>query len=218
LGSARRIGTERSKTRAALLDAAEQLMLEEGYAAATSRRVAVQAGVKPGLVHYYFRTMDELFIALLQRRAEQGLEHQARALASTQPLWSLWELVRDEPNTAMTMELLALANHRKALRTEIALHAERLRRAQIQALSSRLEQYGLGRKRSAAVTVMVLMSSISRFLVMEQALGVSTGHTETVALVERYLTGFEGRRRTRSSKRSRPRGSVRRSRRGRTSR
>ena len=210
--SKRRIGTERSKTRAALLDAAERLMLAEGYAAATSRRVAEHAGVKPGLVHYYFRTMDELFIALLRRRAQQGLERQARALASPQPLRALWELVQDEPNTAMTMELVALANHRKALRAEIAAHAERLRRAQVRALSGRLASYGLGRKRSAALTAMVLMSSISRFLVMEQALGVTAGHAETVALVERYLTAFEGRRARRREprrKRTGPRGRKR---------
>jgi AcrR family transcriptional regulator len=36
--TARRLGTETSKTRGALLDAAERLMLEEGYAALTSRR------------------------------------------------------------------------------------------------------------------------------------------------------------------------------------
>jgi AcrR family transcriptional regulator len=203
MGAKRRIGTERSQTRAALLDAAEWLMLEEGYAAATSRRVAQVAGVKPGLVHYYFRTMDDLFIALLRRRAQQGLERQARALASPQPLWALWELVRDEPNTTMTMELVALANHRKALRAEIAAHARRLRREQIAALAGRLAQYGLGRRRSAALTVMVLMSSISRFLVMERALGVATGHAETVALVERYLTRFEGRRRKRPARRRR---------------
>ena len=58
----RRIGAEDSSTRAALLDAAQQLMLDEGYAAVTSRRVAAQAGLKPQLVHYYFRTMDDLFL------------------------------------------------------------------------------------------------------------------------------------------------------------
>jgi AcrR family transcriptional regulator len=195
MASSRRIGTESSQTRAALLDAAEGLMLEEGYAAATSRRVAAKAGVKPALVHYYFRTMDDLFIALFRRLAERGLERQARALASPQPLWSLWEMVQDEPNTAITLELVALANHRKTLRAEIALYAERLRNAQIEALSSRLEQYGLRDNPSAAVTLMVLMSAISRFLVMEQALGMSAGHAETVALVERYLVQFEGERR-----------------------
>ena len=42
------------------MDAAEQLLLEEGYAAVTSRRVGARAGLKPQLVHYYFRTMDDL--------------------------------------------------------------------------------------------------------------------------------------------------------------
>ena len=67
-------------------------MLDEGYAAVTSRRVAARAGLKPQLVHYYFRTMDDLFVALIRRGAEQNLEHQARALASPQPLRALWEL------------------------------------------------------------------------------------------------------------------------------
>ena len=100
-GTARRIGAETSETRGALLDAAEQLMLAEGYAAVTSRRVAAQAGLKPQLVHYYFRTMDDLFLAVFRRRAEQGLERQAEALASDQPLWALWDLSRDPRGTAL---------------------------------------------------------------------------------------------------------------------
>ncbi len=131
-GTVRRIGTETSETRAALLDAAEQLMLAEGYAAVTSRRVAAQAGLKPQLVHYYFRTMDDLFLAVFRRRAEQGLERQADALASEQPLWSLWDLSRDPRGTALTMEFTALANHRKAIRAEIAASAERYRAEQLE--------------------------------------------------------------------------------------
>ncbi len=53
--SARRIGAPDAKNRGVLLDTAEQLMIEEGYAAVTSRRVASEAGLKPQLVHYYFR-------------------------------------------------------------------------------------------------------------------------------------------------------------------
>ena len=78
--SARRIGAPDAKNRGVLLDAAEQLMLEEGYAAVTSRRVAEKAALKPQLVHYYFRTMDELFLAAFRRRAEEGLEVQAQVL------------------------------------------------------------------------------------------------------------------------------------------
>ena len=81
----RRIGAETSGTRVRLLEAAERIMLEEGYASVTSRRVAARAGLKPQLVHYYFRTMDDLFLALFGRRAEQGLERMSRALASRWP-------------------------------------------------------------------------------------------------------------------------------------
>ena len=91
MASDRRIGGPDAKNRGVLLDAAEQLMLEDGYAAVTSRRVAERAGLKPQLVHYYFRTMDELFLEVFRRRAKQGLDAQAQALESAQPLWALWD-------------------------------------------------------------------------------------------------------------------------------
>ncbi len=192
--TARRLGAETSKSRAALLDAAERLMLQEGYAAVTSRRVAASAGLKPQLVHYYFRTMDDLFLALFRRRAEQGLERQVQALASPQPLWALWDLSRDPRGTALTMEFVALANHRKAIRTEIASSAERFRADQLQGLESVLAHYGIT-EACPPLVFTVLLSSISRFLVIEsETLGMATGHAETVAFVEAFLTRLEGER------------------------
>src|SRR5262245_45260655 len=91
----RRLGAPDAKNRTVLLDAAEQLMREEGYAAVTSRRVADRAGLKPQLVHYYFRTMDELFLELFQRRADRMLHYHQLALQTRQPLWALWELNTD---------------------------------------------------------------------------------------------------------------------------
>src|SRR5258705_13804887 len=90
MASARRIGAPDAKNRVVLLDAAEQLLLEEGYAAVTSRRVADAAGLKPQLVHYYFRTMEDLFLAVFQRRAEEGHGELTTALASPPPLGALW--------------------------------------------------------------------------------------------------------------------------------
>ena len=72
MDSARRMGTKESQTRAQLLDAAERLMLEDGYAAVTSRRVGQKAGISSQLVHYYFATMDDLFLEVFRRRAEAG--------------------------------------------------------------------------------------------------------------------------------------------------
>ncbi len=170
-------------------------MLEEGYAAVTSRRIAARAGLKPQLVHYYFRTMDDLFLALFRRGAEQALERQAQALASEKPLWALWELSRDPRGTALTMEFVALANHRKAIRAEIAASAERFRAEQLAGLGSALERGGIDAEQFPPVVVAVLMSSISRFLVIEhETLGMSSGHAETVAFVEDFLTRLEGPR------------------------
>jgi AcrR family transcriptional regulator len=190
--SARRIGAPDAKNRGVLLDAAEQLMLEEGYAAVTSRRVAEKAALKPQLVHYYFRTMDDLFLAAFRRRAEEGLQAQAQALRSSQPLWALWRFSSDSAATAITMEFVALANHRKALKAEIAYYAERFREEQQKALSTVLQRYGVDRADVPPLVWSVLMTSVSRVLVMEQALGMSSGHAETVEFVERYLHRLEG--------------------------
>ncbi|MBO0885684.1 MAG: TetR/AcrR family transcriptional regulator [Mycobacterium sp.] len=189
---ARRIGAPDAKNRSVLLDAAEQLMLEDGYAAVTSRRLAEKAELKPQLVHYYFRTMDDLFLAAFRRRAEGGLEAQARALRSPQPLWALWRFSTDPAATAVTMEFVALANHRKALKAEIAYYAERFREEQRKALSTVLERYGVDLVDVPPLVWSVLMTSVSRVLVMEQALGMSAGHPETVDFVERYLHRLEG--------------------------
>jgi AcrR family transcriptional regulator len=190
--SARRIGAPDAKNRGVLLDAAEQLMLEEGYAAVTSRRVAEKAALKPQLVHYYFRTMDDLFLAAFRRRAEAGLEAQAQVLQAPQPLWALWRFSTDPAATAITSEFIALANHRKALKAEIAYYAERFREEQRKALSTVLDRYGIDRAEVPALVWSVLMTSISRVLVIEQALGMSAGHAEIVKFVERYLRRLEG--------------------------
>ena len=193
----RRIGVESSETRAALLDAAEQLMLAEGYAAVTSRRVAAQAGLKPQLVHYYFRTMDDLFLSLFRRRASQGLERQAKALASDQPLRALWDLNRDPRGTALTMEFTALANHRKAIRAEIAASAERYRAEQFEGIRSVLDRYGVDTERYPPLVCTVLLTSVSRMLVIEQeTLGMSSGHVETSAFIEDLLVRLEGPKNT----------------------
>lgn len=144
--SPRRIGLEQSKTRALLLAAAEQLMREEGYAAVSSRRVASRAGLKPQLVHYYFRTMDDLFLALFRQRTDEALERHAAAMASDRPLEAMWEVSRDSEGTAMIIEFSALANHRKSIAAEIAHYGERLREMQVEALSRALAARGLDRE------------------------------------------------------------------------
>ena len=79
----RRAATEEKLTR--LLDATEEIILEEGYAAVSSRNVAARAGIQAPLLHYYFPTIDELFVAVLRRRSEPNVERMAAAMASSEP-------------------------------------------------------------------------------------------------------------------------------------
>ena len=53
-------------TRAEVLAAARTSFAEKGFRATTIRAVAAAAGVDPALVHHYFGTKDDLFVAALQ--------------------------------------------------------------------------------------------------------------------------------------------------------
>lgn len=182
----RRLGTEDSATRAALLDAALQLMLEDGYAAVTSRKVAARAGLKPQLVHYYFRTMDDLFIELVRRGAKENLDRQAEALASDRPLRALWQYASDPAGARMTMELAALANHRKAIGAELASYADQFRKLQSEALGRIIGASGdLGGFSPEALAF--LLTATSQVLAMEETLGLTTGHDDLRATVAKYL-------------------------------
>ncbi len=192
MASPRRIGAPDAKNRAVLLDAAEQLILDQGYAAVTSRKVAEHAGLKPQLVHYYFRSMDELLLEVFRRRAEQGLELQQQLMRSRQPLHALWEFSIDPAGARITMEFIALANHNPAVRAEVARYAEKFRDIQIETLEKVLDAEGIDAGRFPPGALAVLMTSISRVVILEQALGMSGGHAEALELVRRELERIEG--------------------------
>jgi AcrR family transcriptional regulator len=178
-----------------LLDAAELVMIQEGYAAVSSRRVAAQAGVNVALVYYYFVTMNDLFVALFRRGAERSLERQAQVLSSPQPLWGLWDLTHHQSNPAVTMEFIALASHREEIRTEIADYSRKFRAMQLEVMTKVLEGYGVDLQKWPAASIIVMMMGISRFLLIEEAFDLDAGHSETVALIEHHITALEGPRR-----------------------
>ena len=190
--SPRRIGAEDSNTRAQLIDAAELLMLEEGYAAVTSRRVAARAGLKPQLVHYYFRTMDDLFLEVFRRRAEQNVARVERAMAHNTSLGALWQLNADLGGAAFNIEFVALANHRKVIRAEIARYAERFRAAQLEAVTAALAAIGITEDQLPPIVALLVMTGLSQVMSLEDALGVTAGHDTTRTFVERYLAGSGG--------------------------
>jgi TetR/AcrR family transcriptional regulator len=187
----RRIGAADSKTRVQLLDAAEHLLLDEGYAAVTSRRVGAKAGLKPQLVHYYFRTMDDLFLEVFRRRADGNLAHFERTVATDNSLRALWRLNADPRGAAFMAEFVALANHRKSIRTEIARYAERSRAAQLSALTAALEADGIAPDQVPPIVALLLMTGLSQVLALERGLGVTAGHDATNGFVQSVIDRLE---------------------------
>ena len=70
--SSRRRGVENSAVRSALMDAAELLIREGGYPSVTARNLADKINLKRQIVHYYFHSMDDLFIAVIRRGADKA--------------------------------------------------------------------------------------------------------------------------------------------------
>lgn len=183
----RRMGAANSKTRFLLMDITERLMLEEGYAAVGIRRVAREAEVTPALVHYYFRTLDDLFLAVIRRRSEQELAAQERALASDRLLHSLWTYNSHPMGTALNIEFIALSNHRKAIRAELVDYAEKARAMQMEALGKYLKARGIDPETLPPLALTALISTVSRALAMEETMGLTLGHEELLPLIEEQL-------------------------------
>jgi AcrR family transcriptional regulator len=183
-----RVGRE--ATREALIEATAQIMLDEGYAAATSRRVAAKAGVKPALVHYYFPSMDDLFVAVLRDKAEMNLQHQRQAMAEEEPLHALWQLSGAQDAQLFT-EFLAMANHRKAIRSEIISYAMRFRDIEEGAMTLALKARGIDLQLFPPVVMSMIMGSLARMVLHEQGLGITRGHDEARAFIAQCLDRFE---------------------------
>jgi TetR/AcrR family transcriptional regulator len=193
MASSRRLGVETSDTRGLLIEAADYLLVEEGYHAISARRVAERAGLKPQLVHYYFRTMDDLLLAVYQRTHQEYLKLHERALASSQPLRALWKLNSDTSRTKKMIEFIAAGSQREQVRAEAARTAEYFRSLQVLAVAHALKDVPVDEDVFSPTGIATLMAAISRLLVMEAALGISLGHAELRDIVTHFLDMLEPR-------------------------
>lgn len=65
---------DRDAKTAEILDAAESLLLEDGYEATTMSAIASRAGVSSNSVYWYFPGKDELLAGVLSRRQQRALK------------------------------------------------------------------------------------------------------------------------------------------------
>ena len=183
-------GSDDLDTEARIFDAALRVFARKGRDGARLQEIADEAGIHRPLLHYYFRTMADLFLAVFRRRAEEGSAVLTTALQSPQPLWALWRFSTAPEATRLTMEFMGLANHRKALRSEIAYHVERFRDEQSKAIADALRRRGIDASDVPPVVWTVFATGVSQAMV--PALGMDTGHAETFEFCEQWLRGLEG--------------------------
>jgi TetR/AcrR family transcriptional regulator len=179
---ARRFGAKDSATRAALVQAGIEVLQDQGANAFTAKSVAEQAGLKPQLVHYYFRTMEDLVLAIVDLAGSEGLRRAARAAASKEPLRELWQVSMNERSSA-------LAQNSEAVRHAIVRQGEQHRTLMAEVIGRHLEVRG--RKLSTPpMSIVMVLEAISRLVISDRAVGFSLGHEEMLGSIEEWLEAF----------------------------
>ena len=182
----KRMGKDGAPAREAFLEAAENLLQREGYAALSARRVAEAAGLTKQLLYYYFENMDEL-IGEMFNRTVQGFTDSLEAIfAAEDPVHALWKLHSDT-NARLFTEYMALANRNAVLRAQVLKAHEQNTATQIKALSALLRRRGIGPEIVTAETLLFLIISAARNFIMERELGLLPGAEKLEAGLDAYF-------------------------------
>lgn len=176
-------------TEQALLDAAERLLVDVGAAGITTRRVAEEAKVNHGLVHYYFGSVEQLLVRVLERFTDRLVERQRQMYAADIPFIEKWRtamgyLDEDRPYQKIWFELQALAWNRPDLRERLArVHAE-WRAVLIEAFAPVRDDLGLEIPLEALVT---LVYAFNEGIILDRMSGIELGHQELLDWVDGWL-------------------------------
>ncbi|MBI4500900.1 MAG: TetR family transcriptional regulator [Gemmatimonadetes bacterium] len=204
----------RRETEQRLLDAAERLLVEIGYAAITTRRLAEEAGVNQGLVHYYFGSMEELFFQVLDRFTRQLIARQREMYASPAPYPEKWReamryLDQDRPYQKIWWELQAMAWNRPELRSRVARVVDAWSDAMRGAVEQAVARYGLRTGEFSTDAWVTLIVTVNEGLILERLAGIRRGHDELLAAIDRWLASLE-RRAARDERAGKSRGRAKR--------
>jgi AcrR family transcriptional regulator len=183
--------TARSTAEDALLDAAERLLVSGGHAAVTTRRLAEEAGVNHGLVHYYFGSTGNLLARALERFTERLIDRQRALYAADAPFADKWReamrylLAEDVRYEKVWLELQALAWNDAALRERLARVNAEWRAVLTEALAEPHRELGIGMPLDALVS---LVMTFNLGIMVERLGGIEAGHAELLDWIERWLS------------------------------
>lgn len=187
--------------RTALLDAAERLLIEQGYAAATTRAIAAEAGVNHGLVHYYFGSIDNLLLAALDRFTDRLLERQRAMYAEGKPFIEKWTtamrfLVSDDRETGyekLWLEMQAMSWNNPEMREHVAREHHKWRAVLVDALEDAMQEYGIDTRVIPLEALVTLVATLNQGMSLEALVGVTDGHSELLEAIHDWLVTLDQR-------------------------
>jgi TetR/AcrR family transcriptional regulator len=195
----RDVSEARQQATTTLMDAAERLLFEVGYAGVTTRRVAEEAGVKHGLVHYYFGSMEELLTQTLERlanRLAQALEeHYADANLSFAEKWRIvsqnWIEQPASRFPKILLELTAMSWNHPELRQRISAVYARFRVIFERYFGEAMRDYGLDESQFPIKVAAAAAGTFQLGIIVEGLSGVHEGHRELLTWIQNWLDSLE---------------------------
>jgi AcrR family transcriptional regulator len=182
--------TPRENAEQNLLDAAERLLVEVGHAGITTRRLAREARVNHGLVHYYFGSLENLLVQVLERFTERLIARQRAMYAADVPFIEKWRTAmrylvsEDVEYEKIWLELQALAWNRPELHERLAHINEEWRTVLLEAFEAPHREYGIPMPLDALVSLVV---TFNEGIILERLSGITTGHAELLDWIDGWL-------------------------------
>jgi AcrR family transcriptional regulator len=181
----------RSAAEKALLDAAERLLVEVGYAGITTRRLAEEAGVNHGLVHYYFGSNENVLVRALERFTERLIERQRELYAADMPFVEKWRTAmrylvsEDVTYEKAWLELQALAWNNSDLRERLERVNAEWRAVLTEAFEEPHRELGIEMPLEALVSLVI---TFNVGIMVERLGGIETGHADLLEWIDGWLS------------------------------
>jgi len=174
-----------------LLDAAERLLAGAGYAAVTTRRLAEEAGVNHGLVHYYFGSNENLLVRALERFTGRLIARQRELYAADVPFADKWRTAmrylvsEDVSYQKIWLELQALAWNNADIAERLARVNAEWRAVLTEAFDQPRRELGIAMPLEALVS---LVMTFNLGIIVERLGGIETGHRELLEWIDRWIS------------------------------
>jgi AcrR family transcriptional regulator len=194
-----RNGVVSESTRDALLDAAERLLVTDGPAALTTRRIAEEAAQSHGLIRYHFGSLEQLLVHTLERATDRILERQRQLYAGDEPFIEKWRTAMGYLETdvesggfpKLAAEMIALSYNQPAYRPAVQRAMEGFTEMLTEAVRAALDDYDLDGVDVDAVATLIRTFQLG--MMADRLAGIDTGHAVLLDAIDRWLSSLPRR-------------------------